>query len=108
AHSVVLRAAGSAPGRPLTDETAPKTAVPPLFCALRLPTGTASARRAPGQRCSVPSHGPVLNMDLKYRRNVFNLDKTALSLCVEHRRDSSTVSPKIKHARGSRLECRSG
>jgi hypothetical protein len=44
------RALASAPGRPEPDETVPKTAVPPLFCTLRLPAGTASARRTYGQQ----------------------------------------------------------
>ena len=52
--------------------------------------------------------------------SVFNIDETifdetSLILIkrrypyrVEHRRDFSTVSPKVKHARGSRLTWRSG
>ena len=97
-------AAASAPGRPATDETVPKMAVPPLFRTLRLPAGTASARRKAGQPCSVASHGPVFNMCETY----LILIKQRYPYRVEHRRDSLTVSSKIKHARESRLPCTSG
>jgi hypothetical protein len=44
------RGRGQRTGRPATDETVPKTAVPPLFRTLRLRAGTARARRTPGQQ----------------------------------------------------------
>jgi hypothetical protein len=99
------RAAAGAPGRPATDETVPKTAVPPLFRALRLPAASASVRRAhPGSRCSMASHGAAFNMS----ETCLILIKQRYPDPVEHRRDTLTVSSKIKHARGSRLPCRSG
>jgi hypothetical protein len=71
---------------------------------LRLPAASASALRTPGQQVFDGRHGPV-----------FNISETSLILIkqrypdpIEHRRDSLTVSPKIKHARESRSPCRSG
>jgi hypothetical protein len=98
-------AAASAPGRPVTDETMPKTAVPPLFRPLRLPAASASARRAhPGSRCSMASHSAAFNMS----ETCLILIKQRYPDPVEHRRDTLTVSSKIKHARGSRLPSGSG
>jgi hypothetical protein len=58
----------------------------------------------PGSRCSVAGHGPVFNMCETY----LILIKQRYPYRVGHRRDSLTVSSKIKHARESRLPCPSG
>ena len=58
----------------------------------------------PDGRCSVAGQSPVFHLCQSYLIWI----KQRYPYPVEYRRDSLTVSSKIKHARESRLPCRSG